>query len=872
MALEHDRATVVQALVVARDEHRLPGRLTEALQRCCGTEPEVAARPEEALNLLSSRHFDLVLWDVAGPVLPGMPGLREILHRQPQAAVVILADPDDLPLVARALEAGASSYLILGPHLDASLEPVVKSALDAIALRRHLLQARRLASSATARLKLLGELTSDALFFLSPAGKILWANAAVEKVLGRSSEELVGVAATDLFRPARMMEGLLACLRGDDEGSSLSEAGATVLETDDSRVVSGVEVFLRQSDGPFLLVTVAAGGLLDAESKVREIVLVASSVGQEELLSRELAQANRRLEVLLASLAEAVAFLDTQGVVVKANRAFATAVGAAQLDEVLGRSLDELFGGEPRVQDLRQAALRDGEASLGPVQVRWRDGMGQGLTLRVSTIVADDGKPWGQVLVADVRAPQAPPQAGITLSPTPELLTQSLERAKQVLSWDDVPAALQGFLNTVVATVPADAAALVLLGADAPQPLTAQRGLSPEVLSRLVNLATTRLPAAGNALPKPLAIPDLENYLAEADDKPTANMLLSEGLNSCVFLPLSLAGHPLGLLFLASARAGTFTSPRSAELTGLAASLAAALAALTDQIRLRETQVYFEHIGKLVTELATAEGLEAMVQAATRSVVEASGAEWAAAHLLDEGQEELEIAVRADRDGSVSAGAAMPAAAHEAAWKAIEQGRLIVVKSGGDEPLGLAACPIGVGGQVAGAIVAAWSGGGPSEAQEKFLELVGTHTGVAVFNARRFERDDERLSQIAAAAAAATKIERRARELLQAAVAVEELTELDDLLSELAAAARRVVEVDQVSLYLADHEEGQLVGAVIAAEDGSVRPLRESWPLQKGASVHADAALSDNPYLVAPVQTEEGTYDAAFIPLRTQSA
>jgi len=71
-----------------------------------------AANGREAVALADDHHPDVVVMDVAMPILNGIEAARQILARQPQAAVVFLSMHADESYVLRALKAGARAYLL----------------------------------------------------------------------------------------------------------------------------------------------------------------------------------------------------------------------------------------------------------------------------------------------------------------------------------------------------------------------------------------------------------------------------------------------------------------------------------------------------------------------------------------------------------------------------------------------------------------------------------------------------------------------------------------------------------------------------------------------------------------------------------------
>ncbi len=71
-----------------------------------------ASNGREAVDLVTRLEPDIVLMDVRMPVMDGVAGTEEICRRFPQTKVLVLTTFDDCDYVSRALQAGASGYLL----------------------------------------------------------------------------------------------------------------------------------------------------------------------------------------------------------------------------------------------------------------------------------------------------------------------------------------------------------------------------------------------------------------------------------------------------------------------------------------------------------------------------------------------------------------------------------------------------------------------------------------------------------------------------------------------------------------------------------------------------------------------------------------
>jgi DNA-binding NarL/FixJ family response regulator len=71
-----------------------------------------AANGREAVAFAEQHHPDVVVMDVAMPMLNGIEAARQIVAKQPQTAIVFLSMHADESYVLRALKAGARAYLL----------------------------------------------------------------------------------------------------------------------------------------------------------------------------------------------------------------------------------------------------------------------------------------------------------------------------------------------------------------------------------------------------------------------------------------------------------------------------------------------------------------------------------------------------------------------------------------------------------------------------------------------------------------------------------------------------------------------------------------------------------------------------------------
>lgn len=111
------------------DDHRM---LRETLKRSMLDEGfdvvGEASDGQEAVDLAEELHPDVILMDVTMPEIDGVEATRRIIEQRPEARIVMLTMHADQDVIAAAIRAGASGYLVK----DCSFDEVATTVREAI--------------------------------------------------------------------------------------------------------------------------------------------------------------------------------------------------------------------------------------------------------------------------------------------------------------------------------------------------------------------------------------------------------------------------------------------------------------------------------------------------------------------------------------------------------------------------------------------------------------------------------------------------------------------------------------------------------------------------------------------------------------------
>ena len=176
---------------------------------------QVAGSLSEALECLDANSYTIVLTDLGLPDSQGLSGLLTIFGRVPEIPTIVLTGRHDLELAQRAIQSGAQDYLPKGSLTADLLERSIRYAVD-----RH--RAQQALARSENLYRTLFEQTMAPITMVSPDGRCIDANAAAQRFLECSREELLGKSFWDFF-PSEVRDEQVRrmrdCADSDDGGA-----------------------------------------------------------------------------------------------------------------------------------------------------------------------------------------------------------------------------------------------------------------------------------------------------------------------------------------------------------------------------------------------------------------------------------------------------------------------------------------------------------------------------------------------------------------------------------------------------------------------------------------------------------------------------
>ena len=234
------------------------------------TQAEYADCLDEALNLLASRPFDVVLLDLSLPDSYGLETVKRVCSAAPHVPIVVLTAIAEDEMALSAVRLGAQDYVIKGRFDQSLLLRSIRYARERYQQKEALLRSWR-------ECRAIIELAPDGIALIRD-GRIVYANSALASSLEYRPEELIGMGLADLLAPGDIDEHTLV----DWLRCSNRPAGAN-----DRR-----ELRLRRRGGQMAILEACAGPPVEFEG-AKVLPLTARDVTERKEMEARLIQTDR---------------------------------------------------------------------------------------------------------------------------------------------------------------------------------------------------------------------------------------------------------------------------------------------------------------------------------------------------------------------------------------------------------------------------------------------------------------------------------------------------------------------------------------------------------------------------------------------------
>jgi two-component system NtrC family sensor kinase len=366
---------MMQANILIVDDEEAVRRIVEKALAVNGYECILASNGLEAREELARQKVDLLISDIRMPGESGMDLIRYALSTYPDIVAIVLTGMDDTRTAKEALQIGVYGYLIK-PFEPAQIlisvinalrrkeletnERLYKEDLEQLAARKTvelrdrlemLEEAKKVIKESEENFRAITESAQDAIFRTDSWGRILYWNAAAERIFGWTREEAVGREFYRLVAPERQRNAHAKAFERFRETGQGAAVGKTLekvaLGKDGREFPVELSVSAVKKDGFWNSVVIVRD--ISERKKIDKALQVRtrSLEDTKEELANEHKELIRLFEIVERAKKEwertmdciqaLVVLVDEKGKIVRVNRA---------VSEFTGKKYQELVGGE----------------------------------------------------------------------------------------------------------------------------------------------------------------------------------------------------------------------------------------------------------------------------------------------------------------------------------------------------------------------------------------------------------------------------------------------------------------------------------------------------------------------------------------------
>jgi PAS domain S-box-containing protein len=322
----------------------------------------------EAIELAKVHHPEVLLLDVSMPVMDGLEALPLIVGVSPATRVVMYTGFDERGLADRARELGATGFLqksIAIDRLAADLEEVLVASGAPVAQEAPPIEAMTLPDDIAAidvevldehleRFREVFEEAAIGMATMTLTGRLVRANKALARLVGRSVAELVGVPYVNLAQDLSN-EAMDKALAAHTQGTDVVRLEHNVLVAGATRRLSATIATAR-----------------DSQERPLYLFLQAQDVTAQRAAEEALRTSEERFGVLVDAVADyAIFMLDPQGRVMSWNSGAQRAKGYTA-DEIIGQHFRIFYPAEKQLAQHPEHELAIAETEGRYEEEGWR--------------------------------------------------------------------------------------------------------------------------------------------------------------------------------------------------------------------------------------------------------------------------------------------------------------------------------------------------------------------------------------------------------------------------------------------------------------------------------------------------------------------
>lgn len=319
----------MKTTILVADDSPFICHMTTMIVRNLGYQAITVSDGDACIDVIDTRHVDLLLLDINMPNKHGIEVLAYLRDHAITLPTIIFSGSSDLEKAVEALKMGAYDYL-LKPVNPGRLEVTIKNALKERDLREQV----RVFSAAMAQNPLSVLITDN-------RGHIEYSNPAFSKLSGFDEKELLG-------------KKLSLISSGEHASGFYRELWKTIKS---GRVWEG-ELVNRKKSGELFYEYTTISPITDQTGKISHYLAVKQDITQCKQAQEALAESDRRFQELAELLPQPIFECDTKGMITYNNRLGYELFGYTKADIEQGLSSIMLFVPEDRARALQSLEKR----------------------------------------------------------------------------------------------------------------------------------------------------------------------------------------------------------------------------------------------------------------------------------------------------------------------------------------------------------------------------------------------------------------------------------------------------------------------------------------------------------------------------------